>query len=271
MAPHINGSLYLEQVGKSGRPMVFIHPLPYDRSCWTYQMAHFSSWFRTIAVDLPGYGNSPTVSPGVAMSDYAQACWEAVEEIADEPAILVGLSAGSTIAKYMANQHPDRCVALVLTGGPFYARPDAPDIPIEKPFQYFMDAFVNGGIGSRRALLEQFFSADFRESSLGRYFVDLFVERNVSADAPSIIEMMRALIPADPQWLHPGGRCPVLIVMGGSEPPRTQEGHFALHRHLPTSEMRVIQGAGHCCNMEKPWEYDGYVMDFLVRHSLLTR
>src|SRR4030095_16628110 len=60
MAEHINGRLYWEQLGKAGRPVVFLHPIPMDHSAWIYQMAHLSTWFRCIGIDAPGYGGSPT-------------------------------------------------------------------------------------------------------------------------------------------------------------------------------------------------------------------
>jgi pimeloyl-ACP methyl ester carboxylesterase len=249
--------------------MLFVPPLPNDRSCWVYQAAHFSSWFRTISVDLPGLGASPPADAGLTMADLAEACWEAVDEVTDEPAVLVGLSIGSTIVKYMANLRPERAAALVVTGGPLYADPAAPDIPVDKPFGYFADALQRDGADARRALLEENFSPDFAASELGRYFVRLFAERTSRADLPSVVHMIRALMPADPVSLHPGIRCPVLIIMGGRDKPRSRDGHRAMHAALPTSELRVIEDGGHCCNMERPWEYDRYVTEFLVKHRLL--
>ena len=93
VAGHIEGPLHLEQAG-AGRPMVFVHANPMDKSSWLYQMAHFATWFRTIAIDLPGYGRSPRARAGVKLEDIAGACWEAVDEITTEPAVLVGLSIG---------------------------------------------------------------------------------------------------------------------------------------------------------------------------------
>src|SRR5262249_35755635 len=107
VAEHINGPLYWEQLGKSGLPVAFIHPNPMDHTCWIYQMAHLSSWFRCVGVDLPGYGKSPKASPGLTMQDIAQACWEAIEEVTIEPAIIVGESVGSTVVQHMATIRPD--------------------------------------------------------------------------------------------------------------------------------------------------------------------
>ena len=77
MAQHIDGPLYYEQMGKRGPVIAFVHPNPMDQSCWIFQMAQMSTWFRCIAIDVPGYGRSPKSQPGLTMQDLAQGCWEA--------------------------------------------------------------------------------------------------------------------------------------------------------------------------------------------------
>src|SRR5579862_3243415 len=123
MADHINGPLHWEQLGKQGTPIAFVHPNPMDHTCWIYQMAHLSTWFRCIGIDLPGYGRSPTSRPGLTMTDVAQACWEAVDEVTIEPAIVAGISVGSTVALHMANQRPQQTLAVLLSGAGFTAGP----------------------------------------------------------------------------------------------------------------------------------------------------
>src|SRR5262249_19547085 len=98
MAEHIDGPLYYETLGKSGPVMAFVHPNPMDQSCWIFQMAQMSTWFRCIAIDLPGYGKSPKARAGLTMQDIAQACWEATDDAyPGERAILVGCSIGSSM------------------------------------------------------------------------------------------------------------------------------------------------------------------------------
>src|ERR1700722_3007813 len=105
MASHINGPLNYERLGKESLPVAFVHPNPMDYNCWIYQMAHLSTWFRTIGIDIPGYGRSPAGTLGLNMVDVAGACWEAVDDaFAGEPAIIVGLSVGSHIVQHMAVQ-----------------------------------------------------------------------------------------------------------------------------------------------------------------------
>jgi pimeloyl-ACP methyl ester carboxylesterase len=77
MTDHIKGPLYYERMGRTGPVMAFVHPNPMDQSCWIFQMAHMSTWFRCIAIDIPGYGRSPTADAGLTMSDLAESCWGA--------------------------------------------------------------------------------------------------------------------------------------------------------------------------------------------------
>src|SRR5436305_4696634 len=104
-------------MGRTGGVMAFVHPNPMDQSCWLYQMAHMSTWYRCISLDIPGYGRSPKAEAGLTMDDMAQACWEAIEDaFPGERAILVGCSVGASLLPYMHHQAPQRTIALVLSG-----------------------------------------------------------------------------------------------------------------------------------------------------------
>ncbi len=117
MAHHIHGPLYYERMGRTGPVIAFIHPNPMDQSCWIFQMAHLSTWYRCIAIDIPGYGRSPKADAGLTMTDMAEACWEAIDDaLPGEKAILVGCSVGSSLAPHMYHQRPDKTAAMVLSG-----------------------------------------------------------------------------------------------------------------------------------------------------------
>jgi pimeloyl-ACP methyl ester carboxylesterase len=253
MAEHINGPLNYERLGKQGRPMVFVHPNPMDHSCWVYQMAHFSTWFRTIGIDLPGYGRSPTASPGLSMQDVGQACWEVVDEtVGDEPCILVGLSVGVSVVLHMANQRPGQTLAVIMTGS---------------GYQPVKDFAFQQGVAFRYQHAFEDYSPAFRETDYARYFATLFAERNQWADAATIIEQFRALSVPDPDWLFEGVKAPSLIITGSED--NSHQPAFALQKRLADCELVTIQNAGHACNMERPWEWDAAAMHFLRERGLL--
>src|SRR6478609_6134219 len=117
MADHIDGPLYYERMGRTGPVMAFVHPNPMDQSCWIFQMAHLSTWFRCVAIDIPGYGRSPKADPELTRFDMAQALWEVLDEVAPgEPAILVGCSVGSSLVPHMYHLRPSQTAAMILSG-----------------------------------------------------------------------------------------------------------------------------------------------------------
>lgn len=244
--------------------MILIHSLPNDHSVWLYQIAHFATWFRVVAVDLPGLGRSPRAQPGLTMADLADACWEALDEITPDPAVVVGLSIGAGIAKHMAVLRPDRVSALVLTGAGYHEKDGK---LVAKGILRHEPGYTERGIAYRRIQLEGNFSEPFRASPLGRYFIDLFAERNDTADPQSILALLRAHDPADADDLHPRIAAPTLIVTGGAD--RSRVSQEALQRHVRDAELVVIDGAGHCCNMEQPWAYDAAVLRFLGRIGIV--
>jgi len=263
MAPHINGPLYYERMGRSGPVMLFIHPNPLDQSAWMYQMAHFSTWFRCVAVDIPGYGRSPSASDGLSLEDIAEACWETVDEIAPgEPAILVGCSVGSQIAPQMYHQQPGRARALVLTGTGF--RPiDDPTAAQRRAMR--ISNYRELGVDYRWPYTFEDFSPAFRSTPPAAYFAKLFTERNDDADVETIIRQFE--IQRLDVSMYASIDCPTLILSGTED--SLHRAAFALKDRIPGSRLRIIPGAGHACQLEQPWLFDRLMLEFLGDHGLV--
>lgn len=88
MSDPMASRLHTEHTGAFGAPpMILVHPNPMDTTGWMFQMAPLSTWFRCVAVDLPGYGRSPAASDELTMVDVARACWSAVDIEVTRPGI----------------------------------------------------------------------------------------------------------------------------------------------------------------------------------------
>lgn len=262
MAAHIDGPLYFEQMGREGTAVAMIHPNPMDQSCWIYQMGHLSTWFRCLAIDLPGYGRSPSATAELSMEDIAEGCWEAIDSVQpDGPVVLMGCSIGSALIPYLYRQRPERTGAVVLAGtGLSSDRGPSATARIV--------SFNEEGIDFRWRYTFQDFSAVFRATPMARYFADMFTERNATSDLATIVHQFGALAESDPRLVLEIG-CPVLIVSGSEDQlhPRAIE----LRAAMAGSELAIIPGAGHACQVERPWEFDAVVLDFLEREGLVTR
>jgi pimeloyl-ACP methyl ester carboxylesterase len=259
MAEHIDGPLYYERMGRSGPVMAFVHPNPMDQSCWIFQMAQFSSWFRCIAIDIPGYGRSPKARPGLRMEDTAQGYWEAIDEIAPgEKAILVGCSVGSAVVTYMHHRRPRQTAALVLSGTGYNPG---------KGFAHRRIAdYREHGIGYRWRYTFDDFSPAFRATPMALFFADMFAERNSHADLETIILQFEAHAQPDAEDHQARIACPTIILSGSED--ATHQNAFALQARIPGCEMKVLPGAGHACQIEQPLMFNRLMIEFLTRHGL---
>ena len=259
MAEHIDGPLYYERMGRSGPIMAFVHPNPMDQSCWIFQMAQMSTWFRCIAIDVPGYGRSPKARKGVTMNDIAQGCWEAIDEIAPgENAILVGCSVGSAVITYMHNTRPDKTAALILSGTGYNPGKEFAHRRIADYRKY--------GIDFRWRYTFDDLSPAFRATRLATFFADMFCERNATSDLPSIIHQFEAHAQPNPEDHESKVACPSIILTGSED--NTHQSAFALQERIKNCELKVLPGAGHACQIEQPWLFNRHMIEFLQDHGL---
>lgn len=259
MADHIDGPLYYERMGRTGPVMAFVHPNPMDQSCWIFQTAHMSTWFRCIAIDIPGYGRSPKASDGLTMSDMAEGCWEAIEiEFPKEPAILVGCSVGSAILLYMHHARPSKTEALIMCGTGYN--------PGKEFTGHRIKQYTNRGISYRWDYTFEDLSPAFRQTPLAMYFADMFAERNAQADLDTIVRQFLALKAPDAADHYSSVKCPSIILSGSED--GIHKSAFALKEQIPNCMMRILHGAGHACQMEQPWLFDRYMIEFLKDHGL---
>jgi 3-oxoadipate enol-lactonase len=265
MAAHIDGPLYYERMGREGPVMAFVHPNPMDQSCWIYQMARFSTWYRCIAIDIPGYGRSPKATAGLTMRDMAEACWEAIDDAFDasggESAILVGCSVGSIILPHMFHHRPQRTAALILSGTGYNPKKEFAAARIED--------YTREGVHYRWNYTFQDLSAAFRATPMAHYFAELFSERNDRADVETIIHQFRAIQQPEPEGHFERIACPTIILTGSEVVAHASS--FALQKKIPGCALKTLPGAGHACYMEQPWLFDRFMIEFLKKNALFPR
>jgi pimeloyl-ACP methyl ester carboxylesterase len=262
MAEHVNGPLYYERMGRTGPVIAFVHPNPMDQSCWLYQMAHFSTWYRCIAIDIPGYGRSPTATAGLTLDDIGEACWEAIDDaLPGESAILVGCSVGSAVVPHMYHLRPEHTSALVMCGTGYTPTRENPS---PRAISY-----ANEGVDFRWRYTFQDLSPAFGATPMAHYFATLFTERNEFADVETIIRQFHALtVRGEGDDFHATIQCPSIILTGTEDAAHPRS--FALKERIPGCELRVLPGAGHACQLEQPWLFDRFMIEFLSKHGLFT-
>ncbi len=258
MARHIPGPLYYEQVGATGLPMLFLHSTPDDHRLWMYQVAQFSARFRTVAVDLAGYGRSPAPQAGVTIADQAEACWEVVDRISTGPLVIQGNSMGSMVARHMAAGRPDRTLALILSGCGYQ--------PTREQMGGWKERYEREGIAVRHRQILDHFGAEGQKTAFAKGYAEMLCELTNESTLASIIAMNEALTHVHPAELGIGIASPTLILSGTAD--RNHAKSFVLAEHIAGAEVAVIEGAGHSSCLQSPWDFNRHCIAFLTRHGL---
>jgi pimeloyl-ACP methyl ester carboxylesterase/CRP-like cAMP-binding protein len=116
----VNGQrVYTRQEGaKSGQVALLIHGWSSSWYAMSPLLPLLSRRFCCIAVDLPGYGNSPPGPKPATIAGYADLLAALIQEVADKPVVLIGHSMGGMISLTLAQRHPilvERTVLLCPT------------------------------------------------------------------------------------------------------------------------------------------------------------
>lgn len=103
------------EVGSPSQPaVVFLHGVGGGRHTWAAQQAHAAQLgWRSLAWDMPGYGDSATVTP-YDFASLAQALCRLLDAAGLQQAVLVGHSMGAMVALQAWTQAPQRISGLLL-------------------------------------------------------------------------------------------------------------------------------------------------------------
>src|SRR5918996_6505413 len=112
-----NGIKIYFEVSGEGFPFIMIHANPFDHNLWMYQIAHFSTHFKVIAIDIRGYGRSDKPTTAFTLKDMANDVLGVCRDEGVKEAILGGVSVGSGMAILLGLDHPEIFKALILVGG----------------------------------------------------------------------------------------------------------------------------------------------------------
>lgn len=107
--------------GDEDKPlMLFLHGFPDFWYTWRYQIKEFSKFYRTVAVDLKGFGDSekPYNVTSYLTTSLRQDIAELVEALNYKTCILVGHDIGGALGYHVATAFPDIVDKLIIINSP---------------------------------------------------------------------------------------------------------------------------------------------------------
>src|SRR5215467_4101919 len=99
----------------NGRAVVFLHGVMMSRQFFKHQLPYFSRYYRTLAVDFRGHGDSDKALGGHTVSTYAQDLRTLFVTRRVERPVLVGWSMGAmVIFEYLKSFRQDDVAGIVI-------------------------------------------------------------------------------------------------------------------------------------------------------------
>jgi pimeloyl-ACP methyl ester carboxylesterase len=138
-----------------GPALVLLHPLGADRRVWDPVIKQLAAQREVIAVDLPGFGESPALAGEPTPTALAAAVCEQLDEIGIRRAHAAGNSLGGWVALELARAGQARSVTAIAPAG-LWSEPLVPKRAIARTMARaalpLVDALLAGAAG-RRVLL----------------------------------------------------------------------------------------------------------------------
>jgi pimeloyl-ACP methyl ester carboxylesterase len=105
---------YVELGSGPGMPIVFVHGLSGSWQNWLENIPHFAREHRVLALDLPGFGHSPTPEWEISIENYGRLLHDFCEAMGVRDCAAVGNSMGGFVCAEAAIASPGRFQKLVL-------------------------------------------------------------------------------------------------------------------------------------------------------------
>lgn len=248
-----------------GPPVVFIHGLGGSWRNWLENIPATARSRRTIALDLPGFGESEMPDGEITIPHFAH-CLEALcTELKLGEIDVVGNSMGGYVAAELAITRPQRVHRLVLVDAAGITSSDLRRWPTRTLMRAVAIqarcAPVQRMLLARPVLRHLAFRTIIRHPT--RLKLDLVAHQANGPGMPGFLLAMDALLDYDFRDRLPEITAPTLIVHGEDDMlvPLTDAWEF--RRLIPNSTLRVFQDTGHVAMFERPRSFNRLLGDFL--------
>lgn len=218
---------YLEK--GQGKPLILLHGNGEDNSYFVYQVAYFSRFYRVMAIDTRGHGQSPRGTAPFSIQQFAEDLRGFLDQHDIPKAHILGFSDGGNIALTFALHYPERVDRLILNGANLF--PAGVKSTVQLPIV------------------------------LGYHTASLFAKRSPKAkENAALLGLMVKEPNIRPEELN-GLTVPTLVIAGTKD--MIRESHTLLiARSLPNARLVLLPGDHFIANKE-PAAFNRAVRDFL--------
>jgi len=255
-----------------GEPIVWIHGLSGSWQNWLENLSVLAdAGFRCIALDLPGFGQSPMPRESITISGYGVLVDELLEQLEISSACLVGNSMGGFIAAEVAIRFPKRAARLVLVSAAGLSVEDMRHdhgMALLHRLDFLLTAYT-GWWASKSDLVarrERMRSVVFAivTAHPGKLPAPLVAESLRGSGKKGFMPAVEALTTYPIRERLPEIGCPTLIVWGTKDHLVPVKDAHEFEKLIPDSRKVIYPDTGHLPMMERPTAFNALVQAFIA-------
>ncbi|WP_156024613.1 alpha/beta fold hydrolase [Smaragdicoccus niigatensis] len=257
----------------AGPAIVFVHGWQMSWHSWAFQIPIFAQTHRTIALDLPGFGNSGPPVPPVTIPHYAELVLQVCDRLGIESAVFVGNSMGGLIATEIALIAPQRVRGLgLVTAIGMSRRIVFPTMLIRHPIGAAVSrALFDPTLHPCWTRVQRLGVKALSQLSMRMVFADpsrvpdqLLTQIQQGLGAPGAYVGVQACVRHENRQLMKRISCPTLVVWGADDRLQPVRNAHRYARSLPNSQLVVYPDTGHCPQIERPHRFNVDLADFVT-------
>ena len=234
---------YAEQGAADGTPVILVHGYPDSWRSYVPVMEHLPDQLRVIALSLRGYGQSDRSYGNYHPRDLAADLNEFMVRLGIPATYVVGHSMGTYVAEYLALDHPERVLGLVLIGTfrSLAGRADLAEMLVD--LEQMGEEVAPG-------LVRDFQQSTLAQAVPAEFFNIILAE---SAEVPGHVwrGALRELTRIDHFDELQRIKAPTVIFWGDQDGMSTLRDQHAVAKAIG-GELRLYTGAGHSLHWEEP-------------------
>jgi len=259
-----SGKIHYNEAGE-GHPILMLHGSGPGATGWSNfgpNMRVLADDFHVIAADMPGWGQSDTVTPDAR--DHVAAALHLLDALGIEKAAFVGNSMGGATTLRFATEHPDRMSHLITMGagspGPVLFQPGD---GLSEGLKILQKGYRDPSPEVMRELVDiMTFDPAFASD-------ELVAQRSEAARArPDHLENFIAGMGRGRVWVDPAAlaevRIPALLFHGRDDRVVHFEHSLKLVALIPDSRLVLLNRCGHWAQLEHAEEFNRLVRDFVL-------
>ena len=254
-----DGRFSCEAAGDSSLPpLIFLHGIGGAARAWRGQIESFSSNFRAVAWDMPGYGSSAPLA-NASIATLADALEDFLQGIGANAPVLVGHSIGGMIVQQWLTKYPAAARAVVLAQtSPAFGKADGD----------WQKSFIDARLGPLdRGETMASLAPTLVKDLVGDHpdAAGMEVAQSCMAGVPeaSYRASMLALLGFDQRHALGDIKVPTLVLSGSRDKNAPAPMMAKMAGHIPSANYVELDGAGHLVNLERPAAFNAALDQFL--------